>query len=110
MVALASLADIGIEQLAPGAAVVAGPLGEHLAGVDLALGQGHVAVLRAVDQQNPELVVDEAMDYLVTQYTVPIYNAAELERAFWAAAAIRAKRMHDGRAETVRAGWTRGLG
>ena len=47
------------------------------------------------------------MDYLVTQYTVPIYDAAELERAFWAAAAIRAKRMHDGRAETVRAGWTR---
>ena len=35
-------------------------LGEGLAGIDLALGEGHVAVLGAVDQQDAELALDEA--------------------------------------------------
>ena len=42
-------------------------------------------VARRLSADQAELVVDEAMDYLVTQYTVPIYNPAELQRAFWAA-------------------------
>lgn len=66
-----------------------------------------LAVARGLTADQAELVVDEAIDFLVTQYTVPIHAPDELERAFWAAAAIRAKRTHDGRNATVRAGWTR---
>jgi hypothetical protein len=66
-----------------------------------------LAVARGLSRDQAELVVDEAIDYLVTEYEVPIFNAAELERAFWAAAAIRSRRAHDNRAATVRAGWRR---
>jgi hypothetical protein len=54
-----------------------------------------------------ELVVDEAIDYLVTEYRRPIEDLAALERAFWAASAFRIRRMHEGRGATVRAGFQR---
>jgi hypothetical protein len=66
-----------------------------------------LAVARGLSADQAELVVDEAIDYLVTEYTVPFFAGDEVERAFWAAAAIRSKRVHDGRRATVRTGWTR---
>ena len=54
-----------------------------------------------------ELVVDEAIDYMVTEYRRPIESLPGLERAFWATAAFRIRRMHEGRGATVRAGFQR---
>ena len=54
-----------------------------------------------------ELVVDEAIDFVVTEYSKPIHDREHLERAFWKAAGLRVKRMHEGRGATVRAGWKR---
>jgi hypothetical protein len=52
-------------------------------------------------------VVDEAIDYLVTEYAKPIQDDEHLERAFWTAASLRVRRAHEGRGAIVRAGWQR---
>ena len=62
---------------------------------------------RGLTRDQPELVVDEAIDYMVTEYSKPITDEVTLERAFWAAASFRVRRVHERRGETVRAGWRR---
>jgi len=62
---------------------------------------------RSLTTDQRELVVDEAIDYLVTEYPQPIEDRDGLERVFWATAAFRVRRMHEGRGATVRAGWRR---
>ncbi|HEX8104570.1 MAG TPA: hypothetical protein VF533_18280 [Solirubrobacteraceae bacterium] len=54
-----------------------------------------------------ESVVDEAITFVATEYARPLADAEEVERAFWATAAHRIRRVHEGRGETVRAGWRR---
>jgi hypothetical protein len=66
-----------------------------------------LAAARGLSRDQRELVVDEAIDYLVTEYSKPIVDREHLERAFWATAALRVKRVHEGRGATVRAGWQR---
>ena len=66
-----------------------------------------LAAARGLTRDQHELVVDEAIDFLVTEYANPIADEATLERAFWAAAALRVRRVHEGRGEIVRAGWRR---
>ena len=44
---------------------------------------------------------------MVTEYAKPITDQEFLERAFWATASFRVKRVHEGRGATVRAGWQR---
>ncbi len=66
-----------------------------------------LAAARGLSRDQCELVIDEAIDYMVTEYSKPIADEHVLERAFWATAAFRVKRMHEGRGATVRAGWQR---
>jgi hypothetical protein len=54
-----------------------------------------------------ELVVDDAISYIVLQFAEPLEQAADVERVFWAACELRVKRFLDGRHNTVRAGWQR---
>jgi hypothetical protein len=66
-----------------------------------------LAAARSLSRDQRELVVDEAIDYMVTEYAKPISDEQILERAFWATASFRVKRVHEGRGATVRAGWHR---
>jgi hypothetical protein len=66
-----------------------------------------LSAARGLTRDQRELVVDEAIDYLVTEYAKPIAEVEALRRAFWAAASYRVKRVHEGRSATVRAGWQR---
>jgi hypothetical protein len=66
-----------------------------------------LAAARGLSRDQRELVIDEAIDYLVTEYAKPIADEETLERAFWATAAYRVKRVHERRGETIRAGWRR---
>ena len=66
-----------------------------------------LAAARGLSRDQRELVVDEAIDYMVTEYAKPITDRDVLERAFWATASFRVKRVHEGRGATVRAGWHR---
>jgi hypothetical protein len=66
-----------------------------------------LSVARGLTDDQVELVIDEAIDYLVTEHDKPILDAASLEKTFWKAASLRARRMHEGRGATVRAGWKR---
>jgi hypothetical protein len=66
-----------------------------------------IAAARDLSRDECELVVDESLDFIVTEYTRPITDTAALERAFWSAASIRVKRAHEGRSATVRGGWRR---
>ena len=52
-------------------------------------------------------MIDDAIDYLVTEYAKPVTCHEELDRAFWASASFRVKRMHEGRGATIRAGFQR---
>lgn len=66
-----------------------------------------LAAARDLTPDQCELVIDEAIDYMVTEYAKPILDELALERAFWAAASFRVRRVHEGRGATVRAGWKR---
>jgi hypothetical protein len=66
-----------------------------------------IAAARGLTRDQRELIVDEAIDYMVTQYTKPIMDRLTLDRAFWSAASFRVRRAHEGRGATVRAGWQR---
>src|SRR5215210_6202526 len=66
-----------------------------------------LAAARDLSFDQRELVIDDAIDYMVTQHAKPIATREELERAFWASASYRVKRTHEGRGATVRAGWHR---
>jgi len=66
-----------------------------------------LAAARGLSRDQCELVIDEAIDYMVTEYAKPITDHEILERAFWATASFRVKRVHEGRGATVRAGWQR---
>src|SRR3954451_24122813 len=66
-----------------------------------------LAAARGLTHDEWELAVDEAIDYLVTEYDVPIWADDELDRAFWKATGIRIKRIRAGRHATVRGNWTR---
>lgn len=66
-----------------------------------------IAGARGLTRDQCELVIDEAIDYVVTEYDKPIPDRRSLDRAFWAAASFRVRRVHEGRGATVRAGWRR---
>ena len=66
-----------------------------------------LAAARGLSRDQCELVIDEAIDFMVTEYAKPITDREFLERAFWATASFRVKRVHEGRGATVRAGWQR---
>jgi hypothetical protein len=66
-----------------------------------------LAAARGLTRDERETVIDEAIDFMVTEYGKPILDRQALDRAFWATAAFRVKRVHEGRAATVRAGWGR---
>src|SRR4051794_35047847 len=66
-----------------------------------------IAAARGLTRDQRELVIDEAIDYVVTEYGKPIPDRFALDRAFWAAASYRVRRVHEGRGATVRAGWQR---
>ena len=61
-----------------------------------------IAAARDLTRDQRELVVDDAIDYMVTQYAKPLIAHDQLDRAFWASASFRVKRTHEGRAATVR--------
>jgi hypothetical protein len=54
-----------------------------------------------------ELIVDEAIEYASLEHTDPIAGADQLSALFWGACANRVKRAHEGRYDTVRAGYRR---
>jgi hypothetical protein len=68
---------------------------------------GELAAARGLSRDQCELIVDEAIDYMVTEYDKPIADRLALDRAFWATASFRVRRVHEGRGATVRAGWQR---
>jgi hypothetical protein len=79
------------------------PIRDHL----LVRLTGEIAAARDLSRDQRELVIDDAIDFLVTQYAKLLTSHEELDRAFWAAASFRVKRMHEGRGATVRAGFER---
>jgi hypothetical protein len=66
-----------------------------------------IAAARGLTRDQRELIIDEAIDFMVTEYARPIPDRFSLDRAFWAAASFRVRRTHEGRGATVRAGWRR---
>jgi hypothetical protein len=55
-----------------------------------------------------EWVVDEAIDWLVTENDGGVIrDNSDLEKAFWKVADVRVRRAHEGRYDLVRAGWAR---
>jgi hypothetical protein len=66
-----------------------------------------LAAARGLSRDQHETVIDEAIDFMVTEYDKPIRDRLALDRAFWATVAFRVRRMHEGRSATVRAGWGR---
>ena len=66
-----------------------------------------IAAARDLTLDQRELVIDDAIDFLVTQYVKPVRTREELDRAFWAAASYRVKRAFEGRSATVRGGYRR---
>ena len=66
-----------------------------------------IAAARDLTVDQRELVIDDAIDYMVTQYAKPLVTRDDLDRAFWAAASFRVKRAHEGRGATVRARFRR---
>ena len=66
-----------------------------------------LASARGLSRDEHETVIDEAIDFMVTEYDKPIADRLALDRAFWATAAFRVRRVHEGRSNTVRAGWGR---
>jgi hypothetical protein len=66
-----------------------------------------IAAARSLSADQRELVIDEALDFVVTEYARPISDDEALERAFWATVSNRVKRAREGRSATVRGGWNR---
>lgn len=66
-----------------------------------------LAAARGLSRDQWEIAVDEAIDYLVTEFDKPLYDSENLERLFWKVVSLRIKRVHEGRGATVRAGWRR---
>jgi hypothetical protein len=66
-----------------------------------------IAAARDLSRDECELVVDESLDFVVTEYARPITDTATLARTFWWAASLRVKRVHEGRSAMVRGGWRR---
>ena len=70
------------------------------------LGQ-EIAAARDLTLDQRELVIDDAIDFMVTEYAKPVETYEALDRAFWAAASFRVKRAFEGRSATVRGGYRR---
>lgn len=66
-----------------------------------------IAAARDLSRDQRELVIDDAIDFMVTQYAKPVTCHEELDRAFWASASYRVKRAHELRGATIRAGYQR---
>lgn len=66
-----------------------------------------VPAAHALTADDRELVVDDALAYVVLEYQSPIASAREAEEVFWTAARIRAARVLEGRNATVRGGFGR---
>ncbi|MDA0168431.1 hypothetical protein OJ998_04970 [Solirubrobacter taibaiensis] len=54
-----------------------------------------------------EAAVDDAIDYLVTEFEKPLYDAESLERVFWKSVSLRIKHQGDRRHATVRGPYRR---
>lgn len=61
-----------------------------------------VPAARRLTDDERELVIDDALSYVVMEYTEPIASPQAAERVFWTAAALRVSRVLDGRHATVR--------
>ena len=79
------------------------PIRDQLVG---RLGQ-EIAAARDLTLDQRELVIDDAIDFMVTEYAKPVETYEALDRAFWAAASFRVKRAFEGRSATVRGGYRR---
>lgn len=66
-----------------------------------------VKLARRLTADQREWVIDEAIDFLVTENDRVIADEDALERAFWAVANLRVRRVREGRYDTVRAGYGR---
>ncbi|MDA0161259.1 hypothetical protein OM076_13360 [Solirubrobacter ginsenosidimutans] len=66
-----------------------------------------LSAARGLTRDQWEFAVDEAIDYIVTQYRKPLSDSDSLERVFWKATSYRIKRIREGREATVRGGWRR---
>jgi hypothetical protein len=66
-----------------------------------------IPAARSLNDVDRELVVDEAIDYVVLGNTSPVEKASDLERVFWTAADFRVKNAVAGRSQTVRGRFTR---
>lgn len=64
-----------------------------------------LAAARGLTRDQWELAVDEAIEYVATEYAKPIESPESVERLFWKATSIRVKQIRDGRHGTVRGGW-----
>jgi hypothetical protein len=69
--------------------------------------QGEIAAARGLTRDQCEFVIDEAIDFMVTEYDKPIPDRFSLDRVFWKAASLRVRRVHEQRGATIRAGWQR---
>ena len=54
-----------------------------------------------------ELIVDEAIEFAALEHRDAIGSGDELAALFWSACDVRVRRAHEGRYDTVRAGWRR---
>jgi len=62
---------------------------------------------RSLGSDTRELIVDEAIEYASLEHTGPVAAPDQLSALFWGACANRVKRAHEGRYDTVRAGYQR---
>ena len=62
---------------------------------------------RSLGSDTRELIIDEAIEYASLEHTDPITGTDQLSALFWGACANRVKRAHEGRYDTVRAGYRR---
>jgi DNA-directed RNA polymerase specialized sigma24 family protein len=66
-----------------------------------------LAAARGLSRDQWEVAVDEAIDFLVTEFDKPLRDPESVEAVFWKAVSNRIKRLRAGRGATVRAGWRR---
>jgi hypothetical protein len=67
-----------------------------------------IKLARNVSSDAYEWIVDDAIDFLVTENEDGVIRGMDdLEKAFWKAAHLRVHRAWEGRYDLVRAGWTR---
>src|SRR3954454_8453747 len=66
-----------------------------------------ISSARGLSDDLRELIVDDAIEFVSVGYDGAIHSQRELENLFWDAASKRVARAHEGRYDTVRAGFQR---